>query len=325
MRQVGTSHGGAGGFGAEEDALGGFGDRSGGRSGGQGGVGLGRDGRDEGRGRDHGLGGRGAEARARAFRDRMDDARHRLGRGAGEGERRDSAEPAGADSRASAPPFGGIVQASGRDAGENGGSGGGGFPTERHRAIPDADLPDGPAGAPAILRGAEALGDGASRRLLAAAEPPADALAALFAFPAPTAAPAGAGAPTSEPGAPAAVERRIADIADRVERALAADLAADPAAPIALRIPLDGAGGGLTSLTVTATAQGLDITLARPDGEAAASPELLQAAQGLAERLQRRLGRGSVRVFADAEASETSRPAEGGWAGLSAILGRGTG
>lgn len=330
MRQIGTSPGGAGGFGPGGDALDGSGDRSGGRHGDRAGVGLRRDGGEGGRG--GGPAGRDPEGRARAFQGRIDDARRRLARGADEDQHRDAGEATGAGVMPAALSFGGVFAIQDQGAGK----GGSGAREPAADGAPEAGLPDGPdharaalqeppREAPTVLRGAEALGNAAPRRLLAAAEPPADALVALFAPPAPAAVAPGADGPASDLGPPAAVERRIADIADRVERAFQADLQAGPGAPIALRIPLDGAGDGLSSLTVTATAQGLDITLARAADGAVPLPELLAAAQALAERLQRRLGRGSVRVFDGVEASVTPRAAEGDWADLSAVLGRRTG
>ena len=311
MRQVGTSPGGANGFGTGGENLDGSGDHSGGQPG----IGLRREGRDGAPGRDERReGGAPAAARSRAFEARIEEARRRLGRG----PHRDDDRPEEADGAGHGGAMESGAVAARIDQPDRDGSGGAEARSSAGDPLPD-DRPDAAISA-SVPCGPVAIDARESRRLLATAEAPADAIAALFAAPGRVPRGSAEGPAAESDVAGPSIERRIAGIAERVERAIAADLAAGATAPLALRIPLDGAAEGPTSLTIVATAQGLDITLCGGD-RVAPTPELIRAAQGLAERLQRRLGRGSVRIF---EGDEPERAATG-WTDLSAILGRGLG
>lgn len=106
-------------------------------------------------------------------------------------------------------------------------------------------------------------------------------------------------APSAPPTevAPAGTEQaiRVAALTQRIEEAVRAELYAAPGRPIALKLELGDLVPGLLSVSVAMTPEGIDVTLARSAGEA--SPELLLAAQALAERLQTRFAKRIVRVL----------------------------
>ena len=171
---------------------------------------------------------------------------------------------------------------------------------EAGRAAPTED--DGPRVGPG--------GGAEDRRLLAEAvapDPSALAVAASASVPLATGTPAGA----AEAGAAVrpSTAARVDGIADRVERAVRAEEGVAPGQPVTIQVPLDAAGDGLRSLTVTVTAAGVDVTLARVAGEASA--DLQAAARALVERLQRRFPKGAVRVFDTVEAAGEAGGAPG--------------
>jgi hypothetical protein len=105
-----------------------------------------------------------------------------------------------------------------------------------------------------------------------------------------------AGQLQSTPGAgTSGVEDRVAKLSAWVEQALRAELSTSAGQPLTIRIPLQDAADGLQNLTVAVTAASIEVTLERRAGEASA--DLDRAAQVLAERLQRRFAKGTVRVL----------------------------
>jgi hypothetical protein len=132
--------------------------------------------------------------------------------------------------------------------------------------------------------------------------------------------------PAAEPASDASPIRSIhaivAAVTARVEQAIAAEHRLAPDAPVNVRVDLGGAVAGLEAVTITLSSTGLDILLERAEGDP--SPELVQAAQALADRLSMRFARRTIRILdraADAgEAGADRAPAEGGLQAISAML-----
>lgn len=107
-----------------------------------------------------------------------------------------------------------------------------------------------------------------------------------------------AAAPQSAAAQPAsAAPDRSAEIfalVDRVESRIAAELAGQGAQQLTLRLDLPDAAFGISGFSISISADAIDVVLDR--GGAAASGEIMAAAQALADRLQQRFARKTVRI-----------------------------
>jgi len=142
-------------------------------------------------------------------------------------------------------------------------------------------------------------------------------------MPTPTPQPVAVTAAAGDARPAAALDPAIADLVARIEQAFRADLSAEARlGPASLHIDLGGAVEGLRAVTVTMTETSLDVTLSRGDGQP--SEDLIRAAQALADRLQQRFGRRTVRVL-DAAGGDSAADAgatdSGGLSGISKLLG----
>ena len=159
-------------------------------------------------------------------------------------------------------------------------------------------------------------------RVLAEAIAPEPPALGWMAAPVPVQAPDSSAAPGSPGPVTGAVEERVAKLSAWVEQALRSELSAGTGQPLTIRIPLQDAADGMQNLTVSVTAASIEVTLERNAGEASA--ELVRAAQLLADRLQRRFAKGSVRVVevvGEPHREASAEPTATGMAGFSAIFG----
>lgn len=148
-------------------------------------------------------------------------------------------------------------------------------------------------------------------RVLASVEPSADSLASLFK---PQPQPVLELTPAGETPSGARQESRVAQVAARIEDAVRAELRAGAGQPIHIDIPIDAEIDGLKGLSVVISSSGIDIVLERQT-DAAPSRDLTRAAQWLAETLQRRVGKGTVRVLDVAAARDEGETAPAGFEG----------
>lgn len=129
------------------------------------------------------------------------------------------------------------------------------------------------------------------------------------------AAPQAVGEPASSgTGRPA----EIASLVDRVESSLAAELSRSGGPQLTLRLDLPDAAFGIAGFSISITADAIDVVLDR--GGAAASDEIAAAAQALADRLQQRFARKTVRIHEVEQQEEPKK--EGGLDELARIFGR---
>lgn len=119
-------------------------------------------------------------------------------------------------------------------------------------------------------------------------------------------------------GTQPARQDRIAAVADRIEQALKAGrvAAAGDGSP-GLRLSIPDPGGDISAVTLTMDAQTIEVVLT-PAGPGSDN-DILAAAQSLAERLQARFSRRTVRIL-EAPAAQGAEP--GGMDEISRLLGR---
>ena len=98
---------------------------------------------------------------------------------------------------------------------------------------------------------------------------------------------------------PATLSARATEIANtvamRTEAALRSEMQLPPGTPITLRLQLDMCAHGLSGVTINSTSSSLDVILERSSN--AASEDLKQAAQALAQSLQRKYPRCLIRIM----------------------------
>ncbi len=91
-------------------------------------------------------------------------------------------------------------------------------------------------------------------------------------------------------------------VAMRTEAALRSEMQLPPGTPISLRLQLDMPAHGLSGVTINSTSSSLDVILERNSKDA--SEDLMQAAQALAQSLQRKYPRRLIRVMDTAGGEE---------------------
>jgi hypothetical protein len=161
--------------------------------------------------------------------------------------------------------------------------------------------------------GRNAKAEDAALRLIAVAHAPAS-------FDPLNPAAAAAAAAPARSDAPARTEAIAERIATQVEQALKAELWTGAGRPVTLALPLDGMVDGLAGVTLTLSAGSLDIVLQRNGG--VVSDDLIKAAQGLAERLQARFARRTVRVLDSVTADGGATAGAGGFGAIAHLLHR---
>jgi hypothetical protein len=114
----------------------------------------------------------------------------------------------------------------------------------------------------------------------------------------------------ADPAGPTLVDR-AGDVAVRVEQAIRAELSHGLGGPISLKLPIGDLFPGIDAVTITMSADALDIGIQRSGAEI--SDALLAAAQALADRLQARFSKRIVRVIdvAGPAAAGDAPPADG--------------
>lgn len=126
-------------------------------------------------------------------------------------------------------------------------------------------------------------------------------------------------APSVVGGAAPAADVRLQGVVDKiaqsVEQAVRADLRGAPGSAIRLHLQLDGPVEHIQGITVSLTADVLDITLVRPGG--AGSPALAAAAQELADRLRVRFSKRMVRIH---DGSASASEPQGGMQAIAGLL-----
>ena len=102
--------------------------------------------------------------------------------------------------------------------------------------------------------------------------------------------------------------RRVQALGERIEQAVLAEMRGNPAAGLTLDLDLPGGESGLAGISVAMSRDGIEVVLRHSGmGDPAA---MAQAAQALAERLQTRFARRTVRI-SEIETPSTVEPSSG--------------